>query len=252
MATIDLNADLGESTAGNPVADDQAMLQLVSSANIACGFHAGDARTMSSTVKTAEQQGVAIGAHVAYNDPAGFGRRFMDYDPAELADEVLYQIGALDAFARAHGTDVRYVKPHGALYNAIVHHRAQAQAVIDGIAAFNRELAVMLLPGGVAVEVAEHAGLSVIAEAFADRGYNPDGSLVKRGTPGALLTDPEAVAERVRRIAEDGSIVAIDGSVLHVGAQSVCVHGDSPSSVQLTEAVVAALQREDVSIRSVL
>ena len=157
---IDLNADLGETTAGNPVADDGAMLQMVSSANVATGFHAGDPHSIAGTLKAAAAAGVTVGAHPGYNDPAAFGRRFLDYDPAELADEVTYQIGALDALARANGTRISYVKPHGAMYNAIVHHHAQAQAVIDGIKAFG-DIPVMLLTGGVAVEIAEKSGITV-------------------------------------------------------------------------------------------
>ncbi|QPK83847.1 LamB/YcsF family protein [Corynebacterium qintianiae] len=250
--TIDLNADLGETTAGNPVADDAAMLEMVSSANVATGFHAGDPHSIAATLADAKSHGVTVGAHIAYNDPAAFGRRFVDYVPAELADETLYQIGALDALARAQGLEVRYVKPHGALYNTIVHHEAHARAVIDGIKAFSRDLPVMLLPGGVAVDIAEEAGLRVIREAFADRGYNPDGTLVSRREAGAVLHDPEAVAQRVLQVAATGSVTAIDGTEVHVGAESVCVHGDSPGSVELTRRIVERLGREGIGIRSTL
>ena len=246
---IDLNADLGETTAGNPVADDGAMLQMVSSANVATGFHAGDPHSIAGTLKAAAAAGVTVGAHPGYNDPAAFGRRFLDYDPAELADEVTYQIGALDALARANGTKISYVKPHGAMYNAIVHHHAQAQAVIDGIKAFG-DIPVMLLPGGVAVGIAEKSGLTVIREAFADRNYNPDGTLVSRREANAVLHDPADVVVRVLEVAEHGSITAIDGSVLQVDAQSVCTHGDSPGSVNLLREVVAELNRRDIEIRS--
>lgn len=246
---IDLNADLGETTAGNPVADDGAMLQMVSSANVATGFHAGDPHSIAGTLKAAAAAGVTVGAHPGYNDPAAFGRRFLDYAPAELADEVTYQIGALDALARANGTKISYVKPHGAMYNAIVHHHAQAQAVIDGIKAFG-DIPLMLLPGGVAVEIAEKSGLTVIREAFADRNYNPDGTLVSRREANAVLHDPADVVARVLEVAEHGSITAIDGSVLQVDAQSVCTHGDSPGSVNLLREVVAELNRRDIEIRS--
>lgn len=246
---IDLNADLGETTAGNPVADDGAMLQMVSSANVATGFHAGDPHSIAGTLKAAAAAGVTVGAHPGYNDPAAFGRRFLDYAPAELADEVTYQIGALDALARANGTKISYVKPHGAMYNAIVHHHAQAQAVIDGIKAFG-DIPLMLLPGGVAVEIAEKSGLTVIREAFADRNYNPDGTLVSRREANAVLHDPADVVARVLEVAEHGSITAIDGSVLQVDAQSVCTHGDSPGSVNLLREVVTELNRRDIEIRS--
>lgn len=252
MATIDLNADLGETTAGNPVADDASMIELVSSANIACGFHAGDPHDIARTVASAAERGVTVGAHVGYRDAAGFGRRFMEYAPNELADEVLYQIGALEALARRHGTAIRYVKPHGALYNAIVHHEKQAKAVLDGIRAFGGDLAVMLLPGGVAVHHAEKAGMTVIAEAFADRNYNPDGTLVSRREPNAVITDPDVVAARVLQLAETGTITAVDGSRLSVDALSVCVHGDSPGSVDMTRSIVDRLRDKGIEIRSAL
>lgn len=251
-AAIDLNADLGETTAGNPVADDAAMLALVSSANVATGFHAGDPHSISLTLASAAEHGVTVGAHIAYDDPAAFGRRFVDYEPAELADETLYQIGALDALARARGLEVRYVKPHGALYNTIVHHTDHARAVIEGIRAFSRELPVMLLPGGVAVEIAEQSGLRVIREAFADRGYNPDGTLVSRRLPGAVLDSADEVAERVLEIAATGCVTATDGTRVGVDAESVCVHGDSPGAVALTRSIVERLNREGVEIRSAL
>lgn len=251
MTTIDLNADLGESTAGNPVADDAAMIGLISSANVACGFHAGDPHGIAETLAAAAERGVVVGAHVGYNDKAGFGRRFIDYAPAELADEVTYQIGALDALARANGTKVSYVKPHGALYNTIVRNEEHARAVIDGVRAF-ADLPLMLLPGGVAVDLAEKAGLRVVREAFADRAYNPDGTLVSRREAGAVLTDPEAVAARVLQVATSGAVTARDGGVLEVDAESVCVHGDSPGAVELTRAVVERLGAEGVKIEGFL
>lgn len=251
MPHIDLNADLGESSAGNPVADDAAMISMISSANVACGFHAGDPHDIFTTLKFAAEKGLTVGAHPAYRDRAGFGRRFIDYDPAELADEILYQIGAVDALARAAGTRVSYVKPHGALYNTIVHNEAHAQATLDGIAAFG-DLPVMLLPGGVAVDMAEKRGTRVIREAFADRGYNPDGTLVSRREPGAVLHDADAVAQRVLNLATTGKVTAIDGSELTLGAESVCVHGDSPGSVEMTAAIVTQLTAAGIEIRSAL
>ncbi|ERS49680.1 5-oxoprolinase subunit PxpA [Corynebacterium sp. KPL2830] len=246
---IDLNADLGETTAGNPVADDAAMLEMVSSANVATGFHAGDPHSIAQTLKAAARAGVTVGAHVGYNDPAGFGRRFIDYNAAELADEVTYQIGALDALARANGTRVSYVKPHGAMYNTIVKDEAQAKGVIAGIKAFG-DLPVMLLPGGRAVDIAESQGLTVIREAFADRNYNPDGTLVSRKQDNAVLGDEGDVVKRVLEVAQTGSITAIDGTTLDVDAQSVCTHGDSPGSVKLLRGVVDCLSAEGIDIRS--
>lgn len=251
-ARIDLNSDVGESFGSYTMGDDAAIFRSVSSANVACGFHGGDPSIIAQTCRDAVAAGITVGAHVSYRDLAGFGRRFLDCSPTELADDVLYQIGALEAVARASGTAVRYVKPHGALYNAIVHHEKQAKAVLDGIRAFGGDLAVMLLPGGVAVHHAEKAGMTVIAEAFADRNYNPDGTLVSRREPNAVITDPDVVAARVLQLAETGTITAVDGSRLSVDALSVCVHGDSPGSVDMTRSIVDRLRDKGIEIRSAL
>ena len=247
----DLNADLGESNAGTPVSDDAAMIRVDSSANTACGFHAGDPHDIAKTLEAAAERGVTIGAHVGYRDKTGFGRRFIDYTPAELADEVLYQIGALDALARSQGTKVSYVKPHGALYNTIVHHEAQAQAVVDGVKAFG-DLPLLLLPGSVAIEKAEAAGLRAVREAFADRNYNPDGTLVSRRESNAVLHDPDAVAERVLRLATEGTLNAVDGSEISIGAESVCIHGDSPGAVAMAEHIATRLDSEGIAVRPFL
>ena len=204
---IDLNSDLGEGFGVWRLGDDTALLDVVTSANVACGFHAGDPSTMRRVCREAAERGVAVGAQVSYRDLAGFGRRFIDVDPLELADEVLYQVGALDACARAAGTAVTYVKPHGALYNAAVHHEAQARAVVDGVRAFGG-LPVLGLPGSRLLAAAEAAGLRAVPEAFADRGYTPEGTLVPRKDPGALLTDTAAVVDRALRLAEAGELVA--------------------------------------------
>lgn len=248
MSALDLNADLGEGFGVWRLGDDAAMLELVSSANVACGFHAGDAPTMRAVSAAAGQRGVAVGAQVSYRDLAGFGRRFLDADPGELADEVLYQIGALDACARAAGTRVRYVKPHGALYNATVHHREQAAAVVDGVRAFGGELPVLGLPGSELLAAAERAGLPAVPEAFADRGYTPSGTLVPRRESGALLTDTAAVVERAVRLAERGEIVAVDGTVLRSTARSLCVHGDTPDAVAHARALREALKTAGVTL----
>ena len=194
--------------------------------------------------------GVTVGAHVGYRDLAGFGRRFLDCSPTELADDVLYQIGALEALAGAAGATVRYVKPHGALYNTIVHHEEHAQAVIDGIAAFGADLPVLLLPGSVALKKAEAAGLRGVAEAFADRGYTPEGTLVSRRDPGAVLHDETEVAARMVRLATEGVLTAVDGSDIRVEAASICVHGDTPGSVSMAAAVRSALEDAGVEVAS--
>jgi len=250
MTTIDINSDLGESVAGVALSDDDAILDVVSSANVACGYHAGTPHGIAATVKSAVARNVTVGAHPSYNDPAGFGRRFIDYDPHQLADEVLYQIGALDAIARSHGAHVRYVKPHGALYNEIVHNVAHAQAVIDAVSAFSRNIPLLLLPGSVAAEMAQKAGIDVVTEAFADRNYNPDGTLVSRKESGAVVTDVEHVCSRVLDMATKGTVTARDGSTVRIDAQSICVHGDSPGAVEMSRAIRQALAQVGVTVES--
>jgi 5-oxoprolinase (ATP-hydrolysing) subunit A len=217
---IDLNADLGEGFGVWRLGDDDALLGVVSSANVACGFHAGDPLTMRRVCGRAAAAGVAVGAQVSYRDLAGFGRRFIDVEPAELAAEVLYQLAALDGIARAAGTRVSYVKPHGALCNAAVTHEGQAQAVVDAVLAFDRRLPVLGLPGSALLRSAEAAGMRPVAEGFADRGYTSDGRLVPRREPGALIEDAAAVAERAVRMATDGVVVAVDGTALLMPVES--------------------------------
>lgn len=248
--TVDLNSDVGESFGRWTLGDDDALLAVVTSANVACGFHAGDASTLRRTCATAAAHGVAVGAQVGYRDLAGFGRRFIDYDPVELTDDVVYQIGALQALAAAAGTRVRYVKPHGALYNAAVHHVGQARAVVDAVRAVDPSLPVLGLPGSALLAAAEAAGTPTVREAFADRGYTPDGTLVPRREAGAVLHDPEAVAERVVRLVTTGRIAAVDGTPVAVAADSVCVHGDSPGAVAMARAVRTALAAAGVDVRS--
>jgi len=243
---IDLNVDLGEGFGRWNLADDDALLDLVSSANVACGFHAGDPSIMRHTCRAAADRGVRVGAHVAYRDLAGFGRRFVDAGYAELRDDVLYQIGALEVFARAAGTRVTYVKPHGALYNTVVRHEEQARAVVDATA--EAGLALVGLPGSVVLALAAEAGVPTVPEAFADRGYRADGTLVPRREPGALVTDPAEVAERVVRLAQDRTVVAVDGAVVESPARSVCVHSDTPGALEVVVAVRAALDAAGVVV----
>jgi UPF0271 protein len=237
---VDLNADLGEVADGVPT-DDAGLVEVVTSANVACGFHSGDATTMRRVSGLCVERGVAIGAQVSYRDREGFGRRFLDVDPAALAGDVLEQVASLDALARSVGGRVTYVKPHGALYNAVVHHEAQAAAVVDGVLAFDDSLAVLGLPGSRWLALAEAAGLRPVREAFADRAYSADGTLVPRGEPGAVLTDEAAVVDRCVRLATAGEVVAADGTVVRVDAESLCLHGDTPGAVRLVRAVRTAL-----------
>lgn len=250
MTTIDLNSDIGEGFSRWTLGDDEAMLSIVSSANIACGFHAGDARTMRATVTTAKEKGVAIGAHVAYRDLAGFGRRNMDVESADLIPEVIYQIGALKGIAAAAGARVTYVKPHGALYNTIVQDERQARDVITAITEVDDSLILLGLAGSTVVRLAQEAGLNVASEAFADRAYNPDGSLVSRREPGSVLHDPTVVAERMLRLVETGTLEAIDGSMVELHADSICVHGDSPGAESMAATVRAQLNEAGVEIAS--
>ncbi|MGJ6981035.1 LamB/YcsF family protein [Aestuariimicrobium soli] len=244
---IDLNADLGESFGSWTMGDDQALLDVVTSANVACGFHAGDPSVALATLRAAAERGVVVGAHVAYRDLAGFGRRFIDVAPDDLRADVLYQLSALAGMARVAGARLAYVKPHGALYNAIVTHRGQAEAVVGAIADFDRSLTLLGLPG-VALELAERAGLTTAVEAFADRGYRSEGTLVPRREPGALLHDPDEVAARMVRLTTEGELTAVDGSTVAVRADSICVHGDSPGAVAMATAVRAALASAGVEL----
>ena len=196
LAVVDLNSDLGEGFGRWSLGDDDALLGVVSSANVACGFHAGDPGIMRRVCTRAAEAGVAVGAQVGYHDLAGFGRRFIDIEPAELHDDVVYQLGALQAFARLAGTTVAYVKPHGALYNAVVHHEEQAVAVVHAVAAYDTSLPVLGLPGAALLRLAAEAGLRTVEEAFADRAYTPEGRLLPRRLPGAVLHDPEIIAAR--------------------------------------------------------
>ncbi len=239
---MDLNADLGEGFGRWRLGDDDALLEVITSANVACGFHAGDPGTMRRVCASAASRGVAIGAQVGYRDLAGFGRRRIDYEFEELRDDVLYQLGALDAMARVAGTRVRYVKPHGALYHAALVDPAQASAVVAAAAEFDLTAPVLTMPGSELARQAEAAGLTVVGEGFADRVYTPDGHLVPRTQPGALLHDPVAIAARAMDMSR-GVIEAIDGTLLPTDVASICVHGDTPGAVTIAKAVREAFAR---------
>ena len=245
---IDLNSDLGESLGTWQLGDDAAMLDLVTSANVACGFHAGDSLTLQRVCAQAVERDVVIGAQVGYRDLVGFGRRFIDMDPAELTADVIYQVGALDGLAKVAGGRVAYVKPHGALYNAIVQHEEQAEAVVRAVMAIDPGLPVMGLPGSAFLRRAQAAGLRTVAEAFADRAYTPQGALVSRREVGAVLHDAREVAERMVRLVTEGRITAVDGTDIEVHADSICTHGDSPGAVEMARAVRAALTEAGVDI----
>jgi 5-oxoprolinase (ATP-hydrolysing) subunit A len=245
---IDLNSDLAESFGAWRLGDDDALLAIVTSANIACGFHAGDPLTIRRACARAVTGGVAIGAQVSYRDLAGFGRREMAVPPDELTAEVLYQIAAVDGIARAEGGHVGYVKPHGALYNRAAWDPEQAAAIAAAVSRFSPQLPVLTLPGSALEAAATDLRLPTVAEAFADRGYRDDGSLVPRGQPGALLTDPEVVAARAVRMVVDGVVATVSGAALEINPRSICVHGDTPGAVALASAVRAALELADVTL----
>ncbi|MGB4778734.1 LamB/YcsF family protein [Microbacterium sp.] len=245
---MDLNSDLGEHYGAWRMGDDAAMLGIVTSANVACGFHAGDPASMLDTLRLAAEHGVAVGAHVAYPDLVGFGRRPMRLSREELQSDVIYQIGALQALARVAGTKVTYVKPHGALYNSIAFDCGEAQRVIDAIRSLDPELALVCLAGSPLVEQAEASGLRAIPEAFADRAYEANGALVSRREVGAVLHDPAEIAERMLRLVRSGAVVARDGSEISVRAESICVHGDTPAAVEIAEAVRRTLRSAGVTL----
>jgi UPF0271 protein len=238
---IDLNCDMGEGFGSYVIGADSELLRHVSSSSIACGFHAGDPRTMDATVALAAAAGVRVGAHVSYPDLVGFGRRHLQVSPDELITDTLYQIGALEAFCRRHGTAVRYVKAHGALYNDLAFDPGLAEALGKAVLGYGGDLAVLVLAGSPAAQVLTGQGIRVVREGFADRGYTPDGRLVSRREPGAVLTDPAVVAERACRIAAGEPLEASDGSPVRVEADSICVHGDTPGAAGLAGAIRAAL-----------
>lgn len=250
-AVVDLNADLGEGFGDWSMGDDAAMLEVVTTANIACGGHAGDGSTMRAACRAAAARGVAITAHVAYPDLQGFGRRFLEIAPDDLTDQVVVQVGALQAMARAEGTSVRGVKPHGALYNALAHHEAQAGAVVRALGELGG-LPLVAAPGAVVVPAAEAAGLTVVLEGFADRAYLPDGTLTPRTRPGAVLTDPEAVTAQALSIATEGGARAADGTWVDLPVRSLCLHGDTPGAVELARAVRARLEEAGVDLKAAL
>jgi UPF0271 protein len=249
VACIDLNADLGEGFGVWRLGDDDAMLGIVTSANVACGFHAGDPAGLLRVCRSAAERGVHIGAQVSYRDLAGFGRRFIDIAAEDLLADVVYQIGALQAIAQACGSAVCYVKHHGALYNSIVTHREQAAAVA-AVRMVDATLPVLGMSGSVFFDEAAGRGLRTVAEVFADRTYQPDGRLVSRREPGAVLHDPAAIAQRVVTVLTTGEVTAVDGTQVAITAESVCVHGDSPGAVQIAAAVAEQLKAAGTEIKA--
>lgn len=247
--SVDLNSDVGEGFGPHRGAPDAELLGLVSSANVACGFHAGDPRIMDATVRTAVECGVTVGAHVSYPDLVGFGRRHIRVSRDELVTDVLYQLGALEAFCRRYGTGLRYVKPHGALYNDLADDPELADGLADALLAYGGGLAALVLAGSPAVEVLAGRGVRVVREGFADRGYTAGGRLVARSQPGAVLSDPDEVGRRGARLAAGQPVESADGGSVTVGVDSICVHSDSPGAVALATALRQALDAAGVAVR---
>ena len=242
---IDLNSDVGES-----IGDDEGVMPFVSSANIACGFHAGNPQVMGSTVQLAQRHGVAVGAHPSFQDRDGFGRREMRLDTAELETLVAYQIGALAVVANALGARLSHVKPHGALYNMAARDASMADAIARAVQAVDPSLVLFGLSGSQLVAAGERAGLAVASEVFADRGYRADGSLAPRGTPGAVLTSVAEVARRAVTMATGQGVVSVDGTTIRVNAETICIHGDTPGAAALAQAVRTALTGAGIRVVS--
>ncbi|TVR03734.1 MAG: 5-oxoprolinase subunit PxpA [Spirochaetaceae bacterium] len=248
--TVDLNADIGEGFGRYRIEGDEALLRLISSANIACGFHAGDANTMAETVTRCRDAGVAIGAHPGFPDLLGFGRRRMEVEPAEVANMLIYQMGALDGFARVAGVRLHHVKLHGALYNMAAVDPELADAVAQAVFAYD-PLLLLVAPGGSCMDAAaRRVGLRLVREVFADRAYRPDGTLVDRSRPGAVLTDPDSAATRIARLIRDGCVAAEDGTLLDIEADSICVHGDNEAALAMVAAIRRELAAADIEVRA--
>lgn len=251
MKRIDLNCDMGESFGAWTMGMDGEVIRHVTSANIACGFHAGDPRVMYKTAKLARDNGVGVGAHPGYPDLVGFGRRTLVCTPDEVRDDVAYQIGAMKAFCSIHGVALQHVKPHGSLYNMSVGNESMIRAIVEAIAGVDKHVIYLALGGAQAplvTRIANEAGIRVAFEAFPDRAYTPEGTLAPRSLAGAVIKDPGVAAERALRMAKEGKIVATDGSVLEMRIDTICVHGDNPSAVELVRGIRSAIEAEGISV----
>lgn len=248
---IDLNSDMGEGFGNYPGGPDSELLPLISSANVACGFHAGDPRVMERTIVQAHACSVAVGAHPGFPDRVGFGRRTMAATPDEIRTDVLYQLGALYALCRSQRVEIQHIKAHGALYNLAVKDAAAAQAIAEAVRQFDPDLLFFALPGSALATAAESAGLRVVHEAFADRAYHADGSLVARSHPGAVLHDPDAVAARAVRMVRERVVETIEGETLAIEPQTICLHSDTANALTMAEAIRARFAAEAIDVRAV-
>jgi UPF0271 protein len=248
MVRVDLNSDLGESFGRYTLGMDSEVIPLISSANVACGYHASDPVVMDQTIRLAKEAGIGVGAHPGFPDLMGFGRRNMNVTPAEAKAYTLYQLGALDAFCKAQGISMQHIKPHGALYNMAAKDYALAKAICEAVAAYDDRLIVLALCGGELLRAAQDLGLRVASEVFADRGYEEDGTLVDRKKPGAMITDEEEAIRRVIRMVKEGKVTAVTGKDIPIRADSICVHGDGPKALVFVEKIRAALKGEGIAI----
>ena len=249
---IDINCDLGESYGVFKIGNDEKIMPHITSANIACGFHAGDPTTIAHTIDIAKKHEVAVGAHPGYPDIMGFGRREMQLTSEEAKNYTLYQVSALQGFAKAASLSLQHVKPHGALYNTAVKDKKLSKAIVEAIKALDTELIVFASPNSTLSEVAAKSGLRVAHEFFADRGYNPDGSLVSRKQSNAIIQDPKKVVERVVKAVEDETVATANGEILDLGrVHTVCVHGDTPTALELAETIKKGLVRAGIEVKSV-
>lgn len=249
---IDLNCDMGESFGAYTIGADEAIMPFITSANIACGFHAGDPRVMERTVRLAVQHGVAIGAHPGFADLAGFGRRELDATPDEIESDVLYQIGALDAFARAAGTRLAHVKPHGALYNLAAIKPEIARAVARAVARFDSQLVFVGLAGSVMIDIARELGLRVAREGFCDRAYTPDGKLMSRREKDSLIDDPQQAARQALQMVIEQTVTASNGKKIPMIVDTLCIHGDKPTAPAVARAVREALEQNGVTVMALV
>ncbi len=245
---MDINCDMGESFGSYSIGDDEKIIAYITSANIACGYHAGDPQVMAQTVAIAGQHRVSIGAHPGYPDLMGYGRRHMETFPGEISNYVLYQIGALSAFTRAAGVKLQHVKPHGALYNQAARDESAAREVIHAVKAYDPELILFVLAGSLCEEMAIAAGLRVAREAFPDRAYLKSGQLAPRSMPGAVLHDPDRVRDRVVKLAATGMLTSIDGQEINLKADTLCIHGDTPGAWNLAAGIRGALEENGIRI----
>ena len=251
MIRIDINSDMGESFGAYSIGHDAGLFRSITSANVAAGFHAGDPSVLRDTIRAAKKHGVAVGAHPGFPDLVGFGRRELNVTPREAEDMVLYQVAAVAGVAAAEGVNVQHVKPHGALFNMAVRNAELSAAIARAVAAFDKTLILFGLPGSEILAAGKVAGLRVAAEVFADRAYEPDGSLASRRKPGSVIHDPDTVVARAVRMVKDRTVVATDGSIVRLEADTICVHGDTPGSDDLAAKIRAGLEAAGIIVKAI-